>query len=214
MAQKYKVFFNNNKLFIAKNQLSEIEFQATYVNPSKQKIKDLITLLIREENSENYLIITDHLEKIWEEFCSFFEIRKAAGGLVLNKKNEKLFIERKGLWDLPKGHLEKKEKNRAAALREVEEECGIKDLKIEQKLIKTYHTYMLKKVIVLKPTKWYLMSYSGNQTPKPQTNEGITQVVWADKKMETEMLKNSYSSIIEVVNEANAVESSFSTASS
>jgi len=194
--------------------LRKIEFQATYLNPTILKIKDIVLMLLRDNNTANYLIITDDLEKTWLEFCSQFEIRKAAGGLVLNDKNERLFIKRNGLWDLPKGHLEKDEKNRDAAVREVEEECGIQNLIVKQKLIKTYHTYMLKKVMVLKPTKWYLMWYLNNKIPKPQKNEGITEVVWANKKAEMKMLVDSYPSIIEVLNKANAMELSSKTVSS
>jgi hypothetical protein len=62
MPQKYKVFFNQNKLFIAKMQLPDIEFQAIYINPTSLKIKDLVILLIREEGAANYLIITDELK--------------------------------------------------------------------------------------------------------------------------------------------------------
>jgi len=203
MPQKYKVFFNNNKLFIAKKQLPGINFKAIFTNPNKEDVKDLIAMLLNSELANNYLIITDDLIKTWEEFKSYFEIRKAAGGLVVNNKNERLFIKRKGFWDLPKGHLKKNEKNRIAAIREVQEECGINNVKIEKKLVKTYHTYMLKKTIVLKPTKWYLMSYEGNSKPKPQIEEEITHVEWADKSREKEMIKNIFSSIIEVLNKAN-----------
>ena len=204
MSQKYKVFFNNNKLFIANKQLPEINFKAIFTNPNKEDIKDLIAMLLNSELANNYLIITDNLNKTWQEFKLFFEIRKAAGGLVENKKGERLFIKRKGFWDLPKGHLEKNEKNRGAAVREVQEECGINNVKIERKLVKTYHTYVLKKAIVLKPTKWYLMSYDGKSEPKPQTDEGITDVEWADKSREKEMKKNIFSSIIEVLNRADS----------
>ncbi len=162
---------------------------------------------MNDNEANNYLVKTDDLKKTWELFSSLFEIRKAAGGLVLNKQNQRLYIKRRGLWDLPKGHLEKGEKNRTAAIREVEEECGIKNLKIEKKLIKTYHTYTLKKAIVLKPTKWYLMSYTGTKKPVPQKKEGITEVVWADKKEENKMLTNSFSSISEVIDKANTAVS-------
>ena len=124
---------------------------------------------------------------------------------MVNNENKKLFIKRKGFWDLPKGHLEKNEKNRVAAIREVEEECGVKKLKIERKLIKTYHTYTLKKGWVLKPTKWYLMSIEGKQNLSPQKKEGITHVKWASKQDEDEMLKKSFSSISAVIKKTNKV---------
>ena len=50
---------------------------------------------------------------------------EAAGGLVINRKGEYLFIYRNDKWDLPKGKLEKGERKRQGAVREVEEECGI-----------------------------------------------------------------------------------------
>ncbi len=203
MPQKYKVFFNNNKLFIAKKHLSKINFSKTFTNPDKTKLKIIIAELFEENTSNNYLIITDDLKNTWQEFCSLFEIRKAAGGVVINSKNEKLFIKRKGFWDLPKGHVEKNEKNRAAAIREVMEECGIDKPVIIKKLVKTHHTYKLKKRIVLKPVKWYLMKYNGGKKTKPQKKEGITKAVWANKSDEDEMVENSFASIIEVLNKAN-----------
>ena len=50
---------------------------------------------------------------------------EAAGGLVKNENGDYLFIYRNDKWDLPKGKIEKDEKTKVAAVREVEEECGI-----------------------------------------------------------------------------------------
>src|ERR1043166_3932939 len=74
-------------------------------------------------------------------FTSFFKVIEAAGGLVKNNKGEYLFIFRKGKWDLPKGKIDKGESVSAAAIREVEEECGVKKLSIRKELPPTYHTY-------------------------------------------------------------------------
>ena len=52
----------------------------------------------------------------------------AAGGIVQNEHREVLFIFRKGKWDLPKGKMEKAERPEVAAIREVEEECGVTGL--------------------------------------------------------------------------------------
>jgi 8-oxo-dGTP pyrophosphatase MutT (NUDIX family) len=201
MAQKYKVFFNNSKLIITKkSSVENISFDKTFVNPDKSVIAELILTLFKIKESSNYLIITDNVKQTWDEFKSFFEVRKAAGGVVINNKKHILFIKRNGMWDLPKGHLEKNEKSKTAAVREIEEECGISGVKITDKLIKTYHTYILKKRIVLKPVKWYLMSYNGNETPVPQTKEGITKVVWVNNKEAGILLNKAYSSIVEVIN--------------
>ena len=65
------------------------------------------------------------------------ETVKAAGGLVINKKGEILFIFRKGMWDLPKGKLDSGELLDETAIRETSEETGIplKKLKYNKELI-------------------------------------------------------------------------------
>ena len=75
---------------------------------------------------------------------------EAAGGLVYNSDKKALMIFRNGKWDLPKGKIELGELIEECAIREVEEECGIYDLQIENKLIDTYHTYVLNSIKVLK----------------------------------------------------------------
>ena len=68
-------------------------------------------------------------------------VTEAAGGLVYNNKKEILFIHRNSKWDLPKGGLEKGESHKEAAIREVEEETGVKDLEIRAFITKTYHVF-------------------------------------------------------------------------
>ena len=68
----------------------------------------------------------------------------AAGGLVTNPQGQILWIFRRGFWDLPKGKVEKMESIEEAALREVEEECGIKQLVLDKLIDKTYHIYKIK----------------------------------------------------------------------
>ena len=68
---------------------------------------------------------------------------EAAGGLVFNKDGGILMIFRNGKWDLPKGKLEIGESVEECAIREVQEECGVSGLIIENKIKDTYHTYIL-----------------------------------------------------------------------
>ena len=58
---------------------------------------------------------------------------EAAGGLVYNKEDELLMIFRNGKWDLPKGKKEKGEEIESCAKREVQEECGVRNLEITEK---------------------------------------------------------------------------------
>ena len=85
------------------------------------------------------------------------------------------------------------------AIREVEEECGIQELQIENKLIDTYHTYVLNNTKVLKKTYWFKMKtdFCGDLTP--QMHEGITKVEWCNKQEVNKRLENSFANIKDVI---------------
>lgn len=118
------------------------------------------------------------LEELKKAFFKKFTPIKAAGGLVTNEKDELLLIFRRGKWDLPKGKLDKGEKLEDAALREVEEETGLRNVKLIAPLTITYHTYHEGSRHILKESHWYTMHASGKQQLKPQANEGITDIKW------------------------------------
>lgn len=132
-------------------------------------------------------------------FSSAFKVIEAAGGLVKNKKGEYLFIFRNGKWDLPKGKIEKGEGIKQAAVREVEEECGVKKLKIVKELESTYHTYDQDGKAILKRTYWFEMSCEDDSKLVPQTEEGITEVKWLSKQELGQVLENTYESIKDVL---------------
>ena len=98
-------------------------------------------------------------------------------------------------WDLPKGKAEKKESIEDTAIREVEEETGIKNLEIIDKLPTTYHIYKRNGKHKLKITHWYKMKSDFNGILYPQLNEGITRVEWLNEKQAKEALENSYANI-------------------
>ena len=95
----------------------------------------------------------------------------AAGGLVVNEKNEILFIFRRQHWDLPKGKLDEGETIEACAVREVQEETGLKKVEIVSFLCKTYHEYFDKWINedVIKESWWYLMKSDSSEILIPQT---------------------------------------------
>ena len=125
---------------------------------------------------------------------------EAAGGLVFNKDGDILMIFRNGKWDLPKGKLEIGESVEECAIREVEEECGISGLIIENKIKDTYHTYFLEGESILKKTYWYKMNTDSDGELVPQIEEGITKVSWVGKDQISEKLTNSYGNISDVLN--------------
>lgn len=138
-------------------------------------------------------------ELLLRYFSSQFKIIDAAGGLVRNKVGEWLFIFRNGKWDLPKGKIEKGEKIRSAAIREVQEECGIGELHIIQEIPSTYHIYYINETAILKRTYWFEMTSTDTSKLIPQTEEGITEVKWIASKNLKQVYENTYESVKEVL---------------
>ena len=119
----------------------------------------------------------------------------AAGGKVINNKSEILFIYRNKKWDLPKGKAEKNEIISETALREVEEETGIKNLSIIKPLDKTYHIFKRGGKNYLKSTYWFEMQSDFIGKLKPQKKEGITRVEWIGIENLSSILAKSYANI-------------------
>ncbi|MGK7395095.1 MAG: NUDIX hydrolase [Candidatus Cyclobacteriaceae bacterium M3_2C_046] len=128
-----------------------------------------------------------------------FSIIKAGGGLVV-KDDKFLLIHRLGKWDLPKGKLEKGEKVKKGAIREVEEECNIK-VRLGQKICHTWHTYTRNNKRILKKTSWYLMHIVDESNMAPQKEEDITDVRWMLPRDTKIALYNSYPNIRHVFKE-------------
>lgn len=131
------------------------------------------------------------------EFMQGFTVIQAAGGLVFNKEAQLLTIKRNGLWDLPKGKIERYEDQMAAALREVMEETGINMINISEKVGETYHVYYEDDILLLKETHWYLMNSNGKL--KPQLEEGISEVKFADLQWFESPEFSSYQSVHDVI---------------
>lgn len=162
--------------------------------------KDDITIeaLLRKVKNKEFESVTlyhSDLEGLWKEFQWFFRVEEAAGGVVKNNEGDILFIYRNGKWDLPKGKIEEGEQKKEAAIREVEEECGISGLEIVDTLQTTYHVFQRNGLESLKVTYWYEMTTSYSGTLTPQEEEGITQVVFKNAQDIIEAYANTYENI-------------------
>lgn len=174
----YKVFVNEKRLTLSKYP-ADIEKNLRFEGFATLEIA---VDLLQNTSCPEINVYGENIGDLWEDFTYMFKVVEAAGGVVTNKDGEVLFIRRMGKWDLPKGKIEKGESVEQAALREVEEETGISELILEEFINHTFHIYTEKNgEKILKTTYWFRMKFVGNQTPKPQTEEGISEVSWKGK---------------------------------
>ncbi len=129
----------------------------------------------------------------------------SSGGIVINN-NQVLVIKTKNLknevvYTFPKGHIEPKESSQDAALREVEEETGVK-CKIIKKIKNIKYWFVYKGEKILKQVTWYLMQPI--EIPRgihlSDSSCGIKEVdevLWIDLDKVTEIL--SYKSDKEII---------------
>lgn len=156
----------------------------------KKQINRLIEILHEPTNDSGLVLFLPDLDVLLQKFLSHFECIEAAGGVVQNRDNEVLLIFRRGFWDLPKGKIDAGETVEEAALREVEEETGLKEVQLVSKIYfsnwlneATYHSYPYKGNLALKVSHWFMMRYDGNEIPVPQAEEDIEQAIWVSSEV-------------------------------
>ncbi|MFP3832959.1 NUDIX hydrolase [Chryseobacterium sp. SIMBA_028] len=195
----YKVFVNEKKLLISKHS-EELEKNLEYESFTTLEI----ALDLLENTSVKELnVFGENIDEIWHEFQKLFRIIEAAGGLVNNPGGEMLFIKRLGKWDLPKGKMEKGESREESAVREIEEETGLVDVELAEFINTTYHIYIERNGDkILKCTHWFEMNFDGEDTSKPQIEEGITEVAWKNTtQIEDEVFPSTFQNIKLIVKE-------------
>lgn len=200
----YKVFFNDStfQTGVESKKSSKNNITQTVDCENHGFVSGLINEIEKSDKAINFLLQNNDNELLWECFKRQFVEIPAAGGLVQGSDQSLLFIRRLGVWDLPKGKIDKGETPEIAAIREVEEECGVKGLKIIRQLDSTYHIYRSPFLkfpdnLVLKETKWFLMSCDDDQTLVPQSEENIEEVRWfAVNELDT-VMENTYLSLRE-----------------
>lgn len=190
----YQLFFNNKQVVLTTEFLPEgIEF----TSPSSliEKIK-----LFLDSDAAKIIFYFNDLKLLFESLKSQTKYIEAAGGLVYNPKNQLLLIYRNNKWDLPKGKIEKRESPREAAVREVEEECGLLQnvLTITDILPNTYHLYYHKNKLYLKKTFWFKMTYNQQTELVPQLEEQITKAIWANLAEIMVAKENTHDSLLQL----------------
>jgi 8-oxo-dGTP pyrophosphatase MutT (NUDIX family) len=193
----YRIYINDNTLYITDTALDD-SADAALLTAADFNFPSFYSQL-SEVSGQYYVLLDQDPKAVFKRIKKSCLIIKAAGGLVSSAKGNYLFIFRNKKWDLPKGKVEKGEKMKEAALREVEEECGVKINTNKEKLCKTYHVYTLGASIVLKKTNWYSMTVKGEPKLVPQKEEGITRACWLNSTELGPVIANTYPSIMDVL---------------
>jgi ADP-ribose pyrophosphatase YjhB (NUDIX family) len=157
---------------------------------------------MQQPNVHAGVFLHPDLEKLKKAFKKKFTLVQAAGGLVKNERNEILMIFRRNKWDLPKGKLDKGENLEDCAIREVEEETGLKNVKLNSSLIVTYHTYHEGTKHILKESHWFSMTVEGEQKLLPQTEEDISDIQWIDQDKINSYLQKTFPLISDIMKSA------------
>lgn len=198
----YKVFIDNHPILFLKSDKTETNIPTKYgLRLSTQDFASFsCEVNLNHKDAPFYVKSPFPLEPLKHFFSDFVWI-EAAGGIVENlNTNKLLFIHRNGFWDIPKGKIEANENPSKAAMREIQEECGLKKLNIVSSLSPTYHVYNLYGKYWIKKTHWFVLNTQETEV-KPQTDEGITEATWFNKNNLEKVYENTFSSILEVLQE-------------
>ena len=197
----YKIFHENKALIFPKNDGNDLDFDATLQESDRydaELLCDFLSDWLAERDQTDTFVHEVSNEAVASALKTSFRMAPAAGGIVV-KDGKLVIIVRHGIPDLPKGHIEKGENPEEAALREVKEETGIGKLQIVKELPSTWHCYQLGDEWRLKRTYWYLMETAEDIAPKPQTEEGITEIMLIGNEEIESFLKDTFRSISEIL---------------
>jgi 8-oxo-dGTP pyrophosphatase MutT (NUDIX family) len=200
MSQEYKIFYDERVIILnAKITKSFEKNEGLFFKyPKKEEIPEIIDAFVNFRLINKLYLLADNADNLLEQLKSCYTTIEAAGGVVKRNDGKLLAILRHGKWDLPKGKVEKGEFYKQTAIREVQEECGLQGIELGKRIADTYHIYLQNNQPILKRTIWYEMLLVADETPVPQTEEGITDIKWFDYKTIGEVMKNTYGSLKDI----------------
>lgn len=197
----YEVFINGKPVTLAAEADDALLQHGVLMarTDCKKVLESVVDALIERPRIKGLVLLHEDVEELFRTFQSLFLPMPAAGGIVHNESGSILFIFRNGTWDLPKGKVEPGESVEEAAMREVEEECGIDKLSLGQKLPNTYHVFERKGKWYFKVTHWYEMTSSFTGKLVPQTAEGIEKVEWIAAADLGKVRQNTWPNILKLL---------------
>jgi 8-oxo-dGTP pyrophosphatase MutT (NUDIX family) len=105
----------------------------------------------------------------------------SSGGIVIKRTGPGLKVllikDGYGHWTWPKGNIEKDESSQDAAIREIWEETGVKNLEMIDKIDAIHYFYRLKSKLIFKTVYLYLFEAKGSERLKALESE-IEDAKW------------------------------------
>ena len=197
------IFFENTPVYLSNDLISYREDLLTedtlLINKFTNRWLDEFLQKQEWKNYSKVIVLGENISNLKKKFFGNFKIIKAGGGLVLNEKGELLLIFRRGKWDLPKGKLEEGEAIDECALREVQEETGLKKVSLSKPLGSTFHTYYERNKWILKESIWFQMMTNSEEQLIPQQEEDITEIKWVSLDQVKNYEQNMYPALIPLI---------------
>jgi ADP-ribose pyrophosphatase YjhB (NUDIX family) len=202
-----KIYFSDKPLFLC-DKIDEVikpymhHDDAVFIDElDAHTIKTMIHEMEQPQVHAGVFLHRD-FEELKKAFQKKFTSIVAAGGLVKNENDKILMIFRRNRWDLPKGKLDKGETLEDCAVRETEEETGLKNVKLNSPLTITYHSYHQGTKHMLKESHWFSMTVEGEQKLTPQTEEDISDIRWIDQHEINSYLQKTFPLISDIMHSA------------
>ncbi len=195
----YKVFIGDKVINFVEIANELYDPETVFHEPAMKDIQSLLFKIFYDKKYCDFYFVSDNAEKLFIAFYSKMHIITAAGGVIINEQNQILFIFRRGHWDLPKGKIDYDETAEDAALREVKEETGIKNVEILKRLNSVFHVYTIGDEWILKETHWFLIKSNIFESFTPQLDEGITEIKWKNRNAFLDIKNNAFKSLHEII---------------
>jgi 8-oxo-dGTP pyrophosphatase MutT (NUDIX family) len=176
-----KIYFDHKPLFLCDHIDDELQVyihhdDAVFIDElNSHTIKSMIHEM-QQPGIHAGVFYHNDLTELKRSFFKKFSFIQASGGVAENERKQILIIYRRKHWDLPKGKLERNESLETCAIREIEEETGLKNITVIKPLMVTYHTYHEGTRFILKESHWFHLKVAGKQNLVPQTEEDIEEI--------------------------------------
>ena len=191
---KHTLYFTDKPVIFADSAAELDAVDVLVEQPTAGFLRTKVLNLLETHNSIG--VISPSADETFRCFVAEFAYVEAAGGVVLDDRGRWLMISRFGRWDFPKGHVEAGETHSETAVREIEEETGVRG-KIRCPLCETWHAYYFEPTHrwEVKRTYWYCLDFVSCVALKPQEEEDIRSAVWCSSEEVERNLQNTFPTI-------------------